>query len=164
VLANGPIRSVFELSFEDWDAAGRKVSEVKRVSIDAGSNFSRVESTFLSPKPGKLTVAVGISQRPGDGKFSKDVAGGWMSYWEPEAAPNGNTACAVIIPGGQSSGFAEADGHFLALGTANPGKPFVHYIGAGWSKSGDFPDAAAWEAHVSQLAARLKSPLKVKAK
>lgn len=164
VLANGPIRSVFELAFEDWDAAGRKVSEIKRISIDAGSNFSRVESTFQSPKPGNLTVAVGISRRPGDGVFSKDAAGGWMSYWEPEAAPNGNTACAVVIPGGLSSGFAEADGHYLALGTATPGKPFVHYIGAGWSKSGDFPDVAAWEAHVRQLAARLKSPLKVKVK
>jgi hypothetical protein len=57
----------------------------------------------------------------------------------------------------------EADGNFLAIAKAEPGKPFVHYIGAGWSKSGDFPDAAAWESYVKGFAERLKSPLIVKA-
>lgn len=161
VLANGPLRSVFELTFDDWDAGGRKVSETKRISIDAGSNFSRVESTFKSGQPGRIVAAVGIVQRPGEGRFTKDAAG-WMSYWEPELPPNGNTACGVVVPGGASAGFAEADGNDLALGTAEPGKPFVHYIGAGWSKSGDFPDANSWEACVRDLARRLKSPVLVK--
>ena len=44
------------------------------------------------------------------------------------------------------------------------GKPFVHYIGAGWSKSGDFPDVKAWEGYVRQFAEQLKSPLSVKVK
>ena len=68
-----------------------------------------------------------------------------MSHWEPELAPNGSIACGVVIPNG-ASGFAEADGNALLLGKAEPGKPFVHYFGAGWSKSGDFPDPAAWQA------------------
>ena len=165
VLANGPLRSVFELTFEDWDAgAGRKVAETKRISIDAGSNFSRVESTFKSTKKGSLTVGVGIVQRKDGGQFTKDAAGGWMSYWEPELAPNGSIACGVIMPGGVVTGVAEADGNFLMLGKAVPGQPFVHYIGAGWSKSGDFADAKAWENHVRDLALRLKSPLLVKLK
>jgi rhamnogalacturonyl hydrolase YesR len=161
VLANGPLRSVFELSYEPWQVAGRPVSETKRISIDAGSNFSRVESTFQSGQPGPLTVAVGISKREGDGKLSRNAADGWMSYWEPEAPPHGHTACAVVIPAGSDSGFAEADGNFLALTKAEIGKPLVHYIGAGWNKSGDFPDAAAWEEHVAEFSARLQSPLAV---
>ena len=163
VLANGPLRSVFELTFDDWDAGGRRVSETKRISIDAGSNLSRVESTFTSAKSGKIVVGVGIVQRPGGGQLAKDAAGGWMSYWEPELPPNGHTACGVIIPGGVS-GFTEADGNFLALAAATPGKPFVHYIGAGWSKSGDFADAAAWETYLREFSLRLKSPLSVKVK
>ena len=167
VLENGPIRSAFELTYEDWDAGGRKVSETKRISIDAGSNFSRVESTFKlanTNKPGTITVGVGIVKREGEGQFTNDAGDGWMSYWEPEAAPNGHTACAVILPGGLSSLFAEADGNFLALAKAVSGKPFVHYLGAGWSKSGDFPDATAWENHLRQFSQRLKSPLVVKVK
>jgi hypothetical protein len=162
VLANGPLRSVFELTYDDWDAGGVKVSETKRISIDAGSNFSRVESIFRSGDTKPLPIGVGIVKREGDGRFTKDAKAGCMSYWEPEAAPNGHTACAVVIPGGVTAGFTEADGNFLALGKAHPGKPFVHYLGAGWSKSGDFPDAAAWEAAVQHFASRLKSPLDVK--
>src|SRR5690349_8781623 len=38
VLANGPIRLVFELDYAGWDAGGAKVSETKRVILDAGKN------------------------------------------------------------------------------------------------------------------------------
>ena len=32
----------------------------------------------------------------------------------------------------------------LAITRAEVGKPFVYYFGAGWDRSGDFPDAKAW--------------------
>jgi hypothetical protein len=34
---------------------------------------------------------------------------------------------------------------------ATPGKAFVYYLGAAWSKGGDFPNAQAWEAYVKAL-------------
>src|SRR3569623_1366895 len=46
VLANGPIRLVFELTYAPWDAAGARLSETKRVTLDAGTLFNRIESTF----------------------------------------------------------------------------------------------------------------------
>ena len=164
LIADGPLRAEFELTFDEWDAGGRKLTETQRISLDAGSNFSRVESRFGSAAAGPLVVAVGISQRKGEGKYTQDAKGGWMSYWEPELAPNGSIACAVVIPNGTATGFAAADGACLALGKAAPGKPFVHYLGAGWSKSGDFADPAAWERYVRQFALGLKSPLLVKVK
>ena len=86
-----------------------------------------------------------------------------MCYWEPELVPNGSIACGVVMANGAAAGFAEADGNFLLLGKVEPGKKtLVHYIGAGWSKSGDFPEPAAWEAYVREFAMRLKSPLVVK--
>jgi hypothetical protein len=83
-----------------------------------------------------------------------------MSYWEPESAPNGHTACAVIVPG-QATRAAVDGADALLVGTAQPGQPFVHYLGAGWSKSGDFPDAQAWETHVRKVVQRLAVPLRV---
>ncbi len=159
VLSNGPIRSEFELVYAPWDAAGRKVSEVKRMSIDAGSNFTRVESTFSSPSKGPLDIAVGIIKRQGDSHFTPNPGAGWMSYWEPEMPPNGHTACGVVLAGGVNAGVADDGAHHLLVGKATPGKPFVHYFGAGWSKSGDFPDRSAWERAVELLAKRLKSPV-----
>ena len=124
--------------------------------------MSRVQSTFASDTDASVTVGVGVVKRPKGGKLAKDEAGAWMSYWEPEMAPNGSIACAVIIPGGQTAGFAETGDEFLLIGRVQPGKPFVHYLGAGWSKSGDFPDAAAWESYVRDYARRLATPVVVK--
>jgi len=159
LLVNGPLRSVFELTYDNWDAGGRKVSETRRVSIDAGSNFSRVESIFASDASGPLPIAVGISKRKGEGQFTTDQAAGLMSYWQPEEA-NGTIGCGVVIPGG-TTGFSQADGNYLALATAEPGKPFVYYLGAGWNKSGNFPDVKAWERYERELVSRIKSPLVV---
>lgn len=160
ILADGPLRTVFELRFDAWDAAGHKVAETRRVSLDAGSNFSRVESRFSSDAP--LTIGVGITQRKDPGHYSEK--GNWMSYWEPamrtpESGEVGSNACAVILPG--ASGFTQNAAHYLALGTAKPEQPFVYYMGAGWSKSGDFPDAVSWDAYVANMAARVVAPVKV---
>lgn len=160
LLADGPLRAVFELRYDAWDAGGRAVAETKRFSIDAGANFTRVESIYTAADGAPLQVGVGIAQRQGDGRLVKDEAAGWMSYWQPEKAPNGHTACAVIIPG-QRTTFAMDRADALLLGRAQPGQPFVHYLGAGWSKSGDFADAAAWEALVRNVAARAALPLHI---
>jgi len=156
ILADGPLRAEFELRYDAWDAGGQQVAETRRVTLDAGSNFSRVESRFSSD--GALTIGVGITQRQGQGSYH-DKAGSWMSYWEPAMGSHGSNACAVILPG--ASGFAENAAHYLALGQAQPSQPFVYYLGAGWSRSGDFADAKAWDAYVASTAARLAHPLKL---
>ncbi len=46
VYANGPIRVMFDLVYQAWDAAGTRVSEVKHITLDAGQNFSRFESRY----------------------------------------------------------------------------------------------------------------------
>jgi rhamnogalacturonyl hydrolase YesR len=160
VLADGPVRAAFELRYAKWNAGGREVSETKRFSIDAGANFTRVESVYASAGDAALDVGVGIAQRKGDGKLVSDEAGGWMSYWQPEKAPNGRTACAVLIPG-QATRAATDGADALLVGRARPGRGFVHYLGGGWDKSGDFADAAAWEGLVRNVAARVAMPLAV---
>jgi len=158
LIATGPIRSEFELAYDAWDAGGRKVSEVKRISIDAGSNFSRVESTFTTDGIEPLQVGVGIARRKGNEGVTSDLSAGWIAYWEPEQGANGNTACALVFPGGVKE-FTKDEANLLAISQAKPGQPFVYYLGAGWSKSGDFPDSAAWTAYVREFAQRLKFPL-----
>jgi hypothetical protein len=159
LLADGPLRAAFELRYDGWDAGGRRVAETKRISIDAGSNFSRVESVYTSDA-GPLQIGIGIAQRKGDGRLVKNEAAGWMSYWQPENAPNGHTACAIIVPG-QKTRAAMDGSDAILMGQAVPGRHFVYYLGAGWSKSGDFADAPAWEAQVRNVAARAAMPLTV---
>jgi len=160
VVATGPIRSVFELAYDPWDVGGRNVSEVKRISIDAGSNFSRVESTFTADGKEPLILGVGIARRDGEECVTTDLAGGWLAYWEPEQGKNGNTACGLVFPDGVKK-FTKDEANLLAIAQAKPGQPFVYFLGAGWSKSGDFPDSSAWTAYVREFARRLKFPLAI---
>lgn len=162
VIANGPVRSEFELTYDAWDAAGRKVSEVKRMSIDAGSNFTRVTSTFTCDGNQPLNLGIGIAYRDG-GDVTSDLKQGWLAYWEPESGKNGHTACGLVLPSGVKQ-FTKDNANLLAIVEAQPGKPHTYYLGAGWSKSGDFPDAKAWEAAVQGIARRVKAPLVVKLK
>ena len=48
VLASGPLRVVFELTYPEWEKPGLKVTEVKRVTLDAGSHFNRFESFYAT--------------------------------------------------------------------------------------------------------------------
>jgi hypothetical protein len=75
VITTGPVRSEFELTYDAWDAGGRKVSETKRISIDAGSNFSRVESVFNSDDKSPLKIGVGLTERPGENIIVADPFG-----------------------------------------------------------------------------------------
>jgi unsaturated rhamnogalacturonyl hydrolase len=182
VLCTGPIRSEFELTYDPWDAGGRKVSEVKRISIDAGSNFSRAQSLLTTDDPSPLGVGVGLAQRPAEGVLEEDQQAGWVAYWQVPDGEKGNIGCAFVVPTGIEEFVAEknslpqmtqaqidkpniegapAVANLLAITKAVPGKPFVYYVGAGWSKSGDFPDAQAWQACARNFAARLHQPLQV---
>lgn len=152
-LANGPEHVSLELTYAPWDAAGRKVRETKRITLDLGKNLNHIESRFEADPPGPLTVAVGIVERPGDGKALMDKDAGMLTYWEPEIGGNGHIACAVIADPDQIVDIVHAEGHHLVLLKAMPGKPLVYYAGAGWSK-GDFRDAAAWEKYVRGIAVR----------
>jgi unsaturated rhamnogalacturonyl hydrolase len=161
VLAEGAIRTVFELEYETWDAAGRAFTESKRISLDAGSNLNRVESVLRSPVSGPMTLGVGLTLRAGVDTWVSDPQAGLLAHWEPEVAPNGRIGTAVIVPGGFKE-IVDAAENRLALAEAELDRTFVYYAGAGWNQSGDFGDANAWETYVRDFARRLASPLVVK--
>ena len=163
LITSGPIRSEFELTYEAWDANGRKVSEVKRMSIDANGNFTRAQSTFTTSDTQPQEIGIGIADRGGDGKVTSDLKAGWLAYWEPAGGKNGangNTACALVLPDGMQE-FTKDAANLVAIAKASPGKPFVYYLGAGWSKSGDFADNVQWETYVKRFAERRSQPLQV---
>jgi hypothetical protein len=167
VLANGPVRAVFELSYDSWDAGGIKVTEVKRFTVDAGHQLDQVESTFDFSGAAQLTVAVGLNKTPANKKHDPVIAverapkdGALMQWVELRAAPaNGAYGTAVVLPG--ASGFAEDAGNELALANVEPGKPLRYFIGAAWNKAGQVVSNDAWKAYVSAAAERAAHPLKL---
>ncbi|HLA85778.1 MAG TPA: glycoside hydrolase family 88 protein [Thermoguttaceae bacterium] len=156
LVSAGPIRATFELTYGPWDAAGRNVSEVKRISLDLGSNLNRIESRFKVEDADPLTVAAGLTIHAGG---HVDHGDDWATVWEPtDGKNNGMLGLGLVVPGGT---FKQAKDHAIVVAEVAPERPFVHYAGAGWSKGLDFPDRAAWKRYVEDFAARLASPLKV---
>jgi len=165
IIANGPIRAIFELKYDPWTGGGITISETKRVTIDAGQNLYKAESIFKSEKSGDIPYAIGLVKRPGmRGAESADRKWAWVSGWGPVAPKNGGhgeLGTAVLIDRDRLEGWKETSNHYLAIGTARSGVPAVHYIGAGWTDSGDFPTPQSWWAFLDTFADRLASPIKV---
>jgi hypothetical protein len=155
VLANGPVRAVFELTYDSWDAGGIKVSEVKRFTVDAGHQLDQVESTFSFTGAEQADRGGGPEQDPGQQEARSADRG--------DARPAGRRAAAV---GRAEGGAAEwrlrhrgggAGRHRLtedalnelALASVEPGKPLRYYVGAAWNKAGQIGSQEAWQAYVT---------------
>jgi hypothetical protein len=167
VIANGPIRAIFELTYEPWQANGLKVTETKRFTVDAGHNLDQIESTFtvVEGAAKEITVAIGVNKNSGDkgqdavATLTQNQPEGWLAQWEVQKT-NGSIGEAVIVPAGLE-GFAEDAVNRLVLAKAVSGQPLRYFVGAGWSKAGEFTTQAQWNAYVAACAARAQSPLHV---
>jgi unsaturated rhamnogalacturonyl hydrolase len=162
IIANGPIRTIFELSYKPWQFGDKKVGEIKRISLDAGSNFNHIESRFDADVK-NTTLAVGIvkCERGGKATYGKDK--NWLVYWENPHPKFGIIGCGVILPKAAARGeSAEDEKNNLLLGKANGKGSISYYAGAGWSKSAQFDSEEKWIAFVEKTARLIEKPLKVK--
>src|SRR5204863_6105327 len=109
VLAQGPLRVMFELGYAPFDAgAAGTVTETKRITLDAGRNFNRIASTFKVEGAGapKLEVGVGIGKHANsDLKTDKH----WARTWEKVKDDDSSLGCAVLLPAGTSASVRSTD-------------------------------------------------------
>jgi hypothetical protein len=161
VITSGPIRVSFELTYAPWDAGGHRVSEVKRVTLDAGQNFDRFESFYKMEGSGPLTFAAGIKNNSGSTVLS-ERRDGWLRTWEPlQKGEEGNLGCAILMDPASIVDITQADGNYLIVAKGTASAPVSYYAGFGWDRSGDFAGLPEWEAYVRQFARRIASPLKI---
>ena len=146
VLANGPIRLVFELRYPDF-------GETKRITLDAGQNFNRFESRYDSPPD---TYAAGLKKEPA-AKMRVERAAGWMRAWGPVKDNAGEFGCAVVLDPASIVDVVEAEGNQLVVARM----PVMYWAGSGWDRSGDFAGVADFDRAVEQWTQRIRSPLRV---
>jgi hypothetical protein len=161
VLASGPLRVVFELTYPEWERPGLKATEVKRVTLDAGSYFNRFESFYKGIEAqGTVAWAAGI-RKPEGTPPRVDRERGTVRSWEhlTRYGENGWLGCAVVVDPATVVDVADAGGSQLLV--ARTGAPATWYAGSGWDRSGDVADEAAWDRRVDAFVARLRSPLVV---
>jgi hypothetical protein len=158
VLANGPIRVMFELTYDTWDARGTRVSETKRITLDAGQNLDRFESFYKwEPNTVEIAFATGIKKSP-DSQKAFNAKEGVLRTWE--TLSSGQLGCAVIFEPNKATE-AEDNRNFFVVSKSSPDHAARYYAGFGWNKSGDFPTVESWDRYLAQFSQRLRSPLKV---
>ena len=165
VLANGPIRLEFELTYAPWDAGGARVAETRRVILDAGSTFNRFESTLSNAARGKnkgaLSVGIGIAKHPGNVP-KIDPAAGRMAVWEPlNGGQSGSLGCAIVLPPGSAAEAQQTENEYLLVTPAPAGGPTVYYVGTAWDRAGVVADLDAWTREAQSLSSRLAAPVGV---
>lgn len=164
VLANGPIRVLFELVYEPFDVNGVSVSEVKRVTLDAGRQLDQYQS-FYHPftRPGQaaaLTMGVGLKKVSGEQReFSPE--GGWLIKWERMEKNAGNQGLALIVDPRALGRQAEDNLNILLLSRVPESNVGSYWAGFCWDKAGIITTQDAWKKHVDEFAQALRSPIEV---
>jgi hypothetical protein len=167
VIANGPIRAIFELTYDAWDAHGIQVSETKRFTVDAGHQLDRIESTFtvVSGSAATVNAAVGLNKNPADRgqepkiEVVRDPALGLVAQWI-EQKTNDSLGTAVLLTDVGAT-LAEDDRNLLAVARVASGQPLRYWAGAAWSRAGEITTKDAWEAYLRDFARRVQSPVRV---
>lgn len=161
VLDNGPLRTTFQLIYDEWNAGGIKVKAVKTISLDAGSQLNRVENlyTFESNKP--MPVVVGIIKRPEPGVVSLNEQSGILGYWEPTFKEDGTTGVGSILTTPVKNMLVNKD-QILAVTEVINNDVIVYYTGASWDKAGKITNSVQWFEYLTRFSQELKNPMLVR--
>jgi hypothetical protein len=161
VLANGPIRVMFELTYEPFEVNGSQVAEVKQISLDAGQNLDHFQS-YYKPQgsAGSLTTAIGLKKVAGETK-EMNPERGWLIKWERMEKNAGDQGLAVIIDPKSFDKQTEDRLNLLMLSKLGRENIASYWAGFCWDKGGQFADFAAWKTHVDKFAQGLLSPIEV---
>lgn len=180
LLANGPIRVMFELTYDTYDVNGNKVEETRRISLDAGSNLDHYEVTYKPEHSENLVAGIGIErtnhsveeirkgmkpgyavERPPSIMLQKDINGkqGWLTTQQALSA--GNLNCAIIVNPHEFEKTTEDAKNVLVLTKVPKTNVLSYYAGFTWSKSGQFKNYDAWKTYINHYAQELKSPIEV---
>ena len=165
IIADGPVRAIFEMRHPTFDAGGTKVSAIRRISLDAGQNLSRAVTIFHAENGGTIPYVIGLVKRAGVvGSESSAQPWSWLAEWGPVDQKNGGhgeLGTAVLIPRAELRDWKEVADHYLAVSEAKSDQAVVEYIGAGWTGSGDFTDVRDWWKYLDQAAARIETPVRL---
>lgn len=159
VLANGPIRVMFELVYEPFDANGKKMSEVLRVSLDAGSQLDHFQSFYKSQGGNEpVSVAVGLKKVKEEQK-EFNAEHGWLTSWEPMEKNLGKQGVAVIVNPKDFDTQSEDKLNNLVVLKAGTVTPVSYWAGFAWDRAGKITSAEAWKKYIDDFARGVLSPI-----
>jgi hypothetical protein len=162
-ITTGPIRTSFILTYADWDAAGNKITETKKISLDYGSFLSKFEISVSGTK----TLSAGITLHNNEGKTAGNLNEGWTDYWE--SLDDSELGTGIVFPKNTAISLEkylnpnkDLCNQYATLKVKN--NKVTYYAGFGWKKQEAFTTKEAWENYLRIFAKKINNPLVVTVK
>jgi len=160
ILATGPIRFEFEVSYAPWQAGGRTVTETKRITLDAGSHLNKIVSTLTFDGESPLDLAAGIAIHEGGAPTlpaGKSIAAMWDTPQKPSA---GRIATGLVSLPAEHATTMTAANHAVMIFKRHSGESFTYFAGSGWSKA-DMPTQEDWSNYLVRFEELHEHPVAV---
>lgn len=158
VLDNGPLRSTFQLSYDEWNIPGRTLKCTKTISLDAGSQLNKVIVDYENKSNKAFVVVTGIIKRKEPGEMLLNEKNGIMAYWEPQHGVDGTTGVACI----STAPFVQMTvehGQLLTVTLLKSPYTIEYYNGAAWDKAGKITSAREWFDYLNMFKKKMQQPL-----
>jgi len=167
ILAQGPLRIVFELDYAEWGPEEHRLTETKRFSLDIGQHLNHVESylKWNEPDKDKPIVVVGLLAHPqhSDIPVSLNSSDNYMIMYEGMSGDNGALGTAVIRDAGATTISNKKYGDQYLMPCLTSSTDVVSYwAGAGWSKSPWVNNEASWTDMILSHIKQISEPVQVK--
>jgi pectinesterase len=163
ILAGGPVRALFTVTYDKGAIDGMPFKVVKTYSIDAGHNLNRIVVRFTGIGANdSLRFVAGLVKRKNAVPLY-DSAACWLSLWGAvnDDPVNEQLGTGIVLPPDGFEGMREDKDHYMLSSKIHDGSPITYYSGAGWTRSGDFTSAAEWAKLLGAWSLRLRAPVNV---
>ncbi len=185
ILDRGPLRFTVELTYPEQEIDGKKVTEKRVITLDAGSHFNRADVTYEGLQRPTTVAAGTVVHKSNPDAYAMNAQEGYMGYddlgdasvynahyREQLAKEMGHIYIGLLFPSKAISTVYQprengiAAGHILAKTTYKPGTPFTYYFGSGWdhNEATALHTFADWQALLAKAARAVRNPLKVSVK
>lgn len=162
IITNGPIRTIFELDYGNWDAEGLPVKEIKRISIDLGENLYK-NTLILGNYKELPNITLGVTLHEKVGEVATDKNSGWFRYMEP--IDDSEISTAIVVDPSLVTEFIdhrvdEADLSNILV-VCKPSAEVTYYAGFAWKKANQYSLPDGFDGYLANFSDRIASPLEV---
>lgn len=174
VMDNGPLRTTFRLTYKDIDVDGKSFSESRIISIDAGSQLSKITQEYGTSE--SIPVAAGIVKRASGDSIIVASDKTFLVYMEPKTDNVEGIYIGLVFPEGMKNSTTDtykikndktkkedSYSHVLGIVDYQPNRPVTYYTGYGWNKYG-FANEGEFVSYLENFVKGLKQPLVVNLK
>ena len=182
ILDQGPLRFTVRFTYSEQEYEGKKVTETRLISLDAGSHFNRVKVSYEGLSQPVQMASGTVVHKSNPTAYVLSQENGYLGYedlgdasvynakYKEELGKQmGHIYIGLLYPQKditityQARENGIATGHVLATTTYRPSTSYTYYFGSGWDKnpSTSFSSLSAWEAFLYDSAANVRNPLKL---